>query len=102
MYMYNLVFIALDKYLTIPLYSNNKENFEIIIEDILMIFSKLVGDIWNIQGFQQNTVEIKLKIDNIVSKYEKIYPELNRIPAFLRRLNEEENFFFFPNPEFEQ
>lgn len=49
-----------------------------------------------------NTPEVRNNVESFVQAYQNKIPALNQIPAFFRRLNEDELFFVFPFSGMEQ
>lgn len=98
MYSYKVKFITLKDTIAFEIKSDIKENVEEFVNDILLIFAKIDGNEKPvIEALQKNTTEIRKRLETFNDKYKAQLPQLNGVPAFFRKLNEGEQFFFLPN-----
>jgi len=89
--------------LSFDINSPNKDTIEEFVKELLFIFAKV--DEQNekviIESFQQNTPELRQKIREFTDKFKGQIPSLNKVPAYFRKLQNEEHFFFLPNVKLE-
>src|ERR1035437_3465633 len=98
MYQYKVEFLALTDKIAFEIKSKSKETVEEFIEDILLIFARVdENEKIVVESLQKNSSEIKQKIEIFTDKYKSKLPQLNGIPAYFRKLKEDEQFFFLPN-----
>lgn len=102
MFKYKINFIALSDSIVFEIMSESKEMIEEFIQGLLLIFSRVEdsGDII-IESFQKNSPETRQKIDLYTDKYKSIIPQINGVPAFYRKLKENEAYFVIPNMQTE-
>jgi hypothetical protein len=98
MYSYKIKFIALQDSIAFEVESEMKEAVEEFVQSVLAIFFKTDDEgRLCIESLQKYSKEIQDKIDLLNEKYKIYYPQLNQVPAFFRKLKENELFFFLPN-----
>lgn len=98
MYQYKIEFLALTDTVAFEIKSQSKEIVEEFVEDMLLIFARVdENEKIVVESLQKNSSEIKEKIEIFTDKYKSKLPQLNGIPAYFRKLKENEQFFFLPN-----
>src|SRR5689334_34263 len=103
MHKYTFKFLALTETITFEVKSSDKDIIEQFIEQMLLIFAKV--DTENekliVVSHQQNSLDLRNKINAFVDKFKQEMPQLNGVSAYFRKLQEGENFFFLPNVKLE-
>jgi hypothetical protein len=98
MYQYTIKFLALSDSITFEIKSEVELLVAKFVQDILFVFAeveqneKIVLDL-----LQKNSPEVRRKIESFNDKYKNKLPQLNKVPAFFRKLKEGEQFFFLPD-----
>ncbi|PWK17176.1 hypothetical protein LV89_04462 [Arcicella aurantiaca] len=97
---FRIIFLALSRSLDIEIKSDNE--IDEIIYDFIMVFAKDIdyeNFKVNIESLQQNTTDLKNKIDLVIQKYKTSEPKIQQINSYFKDLKDDEYFFFFPNSE---
>jgi len=83
--------------------SPDEEKLLDFINDFLPIFSipDEEGN-YTVICLQKNTQELRQKIESVNEKYKDKIPQLNGLPAYFRKLKDDEHFYILPNYEFDQ
>ena len=98
---YKVSFLALTDVLYFEIKTHDEVLINKFIEDLLIIFSKI--DIDNekitVPGLQVNSQIIRSKMEIFAEHYSQLHLSVNKIPAYFRKLKENEQFIFLPNIE---
>lgn len=102
MFQYKVQLLSLSDSIGFEIKSPSKEQATEFLDDLFFTFSQE-----NEQGqltvpvLQKNSKELQTKISAFNNKYKSKLHALNGIPAYFRKLREDESFFFLPGSEFE-
>ena len=100
MNIFNFTFLAISEATEMSISSENDQNP--IITELLMVFVKEVDDDnlkLNIEALQQNTEELRKKIDFIVQKYKEHDQKIHRLNTYFSKLKDGEYFFILPTKD---
>ena len=97
MYSYPIMFMSLKDRLKFEIKSQHREFVEEFVKDVLGLF---VGSVLDgkprIDAHQKNTHEVRNGIQQLASKYADKIPAILGIPAYFKKLEENESFLFLP------
>lgn len=95
---FSIKFLALSRSVDIDV--NSEHEIDKIVTDLLMVFAKEI-DYKNftisIDSLQQNTEDLRNKMNSVVQYYKDYEPKFQRINSYLNDLKDNEYFFIFPN-----
>lgn len=91
-------FLALSR--STDLEINSQSSIDEIVSDFFFAFAKEIdyeNKKINIEQVQENTADLRNKIDSIVQKYKSSIPVINQLNTYFKDLKENEYFFFLIN-----
>ncbi len=93
-----ITFLALSEFRQIRFEST--DNISELINDLLCSFAKNIDEAnstVSIDKLQRNTSDLRYKVNSFVKNYSDELPIVNQVNDFLRKIGENEYFFFLPN-----
>lgn len=101
MYKYRVTFITTSGTVFFMAASRDPETIQNFIEDLLLIFSEFdeEKELYNVKALHTSTPQLLAKTDELVLKYSPRLPAVNKVGAYLSKLQPDQNFFFFPKEE---
>ena len=95
---FSIKFLALSRSVDIDV--NSEHEIDKIVSDLLMVFAKEIdykSFTISIDSLQQNTEDLRNKMNSVVQYYKDYEPKFQRINSYLNELKDNEYFFIFPN-----
>ena len=95
---FSIKFLALSRSVDIDV--NSEHEIDKIVSDLLMVFAKEIdykSFTISIDSLQQNTEDLRNKMNSVVQSYIDYEPKFHRINSYLNELKDNEYFFIFPN-----
>lgn len=99
MYKYSFSFLALTETISLDIGSESIDTINLFAYKLLLIFGKVdyKSKKITLESFQQNSEEIRTKINEFVNEFNTQLPSINTVSAYFRKLSENEHFFFLHN-----
>lgn len=95
---FSIKFLALSRSVDIDV--NSEHEIDKIVADLLMVFAKEIdykSFTISIDSLQQNTEDLRNKMNSVVQYYKDYEPKFQRINSYLNDLKDNEYFFIIPN-----
>ena len=91
---FSIKFLALSRSVDIDV--NSEHEIDKIVSDLLMVFAKEIdykSFTISIDSLQQNTEDLRNKMNSVVQYYKDYEPKFHRINSYLNELKDNEYFF---------
>lgn len=98
---FSIKFLALSRSVDIDV--NSEHEIDKIVSDLLMVFAKEIdykSFTISIDSLQQNTEDLRNKMNSVVQSYKDYEPKFHRINSYLNELKDNEYFLSFLTQQF--